>query len=480
MDTLIARTERPLYVDLDGTLIRSDILWESLFLFARAHPLQFWRVFGWALSGKSVLKAELAARTEIDVATLPYREEVVASLQAEREAGRHIVLATASNERTAQAVARHLGVFDDVIASDRDTNLSADRKLERIRSQCFGRGFDYVGNSRDDICLFDAADTVTVVQPDRSARAWHRASDRGSRLIADRGHLARSILKAMRPHQWTKNLLVFVPLALNQDFFDSALVLSGIVGFLAFSLAASSVYILNDLLDLPADRRHKTKRNRPFASGAVPIPLGLALAGLLFVTSFLLSALLPIEFTAVLAVYMVATTAYSFVLKRMLLIDVLTLAGLYTLRIIAGAAAAHSMESFWLLAFSIFFFLSLALVKRFVEVADFGEGVTRSSSGRGYVGLDLETIGQAGMASGFASVLVLALYVDSAEVRQLYDHPYLMWPLCPLVLYIVVRIWVLARRNQMNEDPVVFILNDWRSQIMIGLGGLLFLGAAYV
>ena len=480
MDTLLARIERPLYVDLDGTLIRSDLLWESLFLFARQNPLGFWRIFGWALSGKSVLKDELAARVELDVATLPYRDELVATLQAEKDAGRHVVLATAANERMANAVATHLGLFDDVIASDRETNLSAERKLERIQGRCFGTGFDYVGNSHDDVCLFEAADAVTVVEPDRSAGAWLRSATKERRLIADRRSRGRDLLKAMRPHQWSKNVLVFVPLLLNQDFLDFGLVAAACVAFLAFSFAASSVYILNDLLDLTADRRHKTKRNRPFASGRVPIPNGIALAVGLFAASFALSALLPPAFTAVLTVYMIATTAYSFALKRMLLIDVLTLAGLYTMRIIAGAAAIVSMESFWLLAFSIFFFLSLALVKRFVELADCGEGADAKASGRGYVGLDLETIGQAGMASGFASVLVLALYVDSAEVRQLYDHPYLMWPLCPLVLYIVVRIWVLARRRQMNEDPVVFILNDWRSQIMIGLGGLLFVGAAYV
>ncbi|WP_416355131.1 UbiA family prenyltransferase [Aureimonas phyllosphaerae] len=479
MDTYVTRTGRPLFVDLDGTLIRGDLLWESLFHFARQQPLGFWRLFGWAFQGKAVLKDELAARTEIDAATLPYREEVVATLQAEREAGRPIILATASNERLAHAVSAHLGLFDEVMASDRTTNLSADRKLERIRARCDGEAFDYVGNSHDDVCLFEAAESATVVQPDRSARRWHGAATRPSRLITDTGSLARGMLKAMRPHQWTKNVLVFVPMALNHEFLDVPMALKALLAFICFSLAASSVYILNDLLDLAADRRHKTKRKRPFASGLVPIPVGLALAAGLFLSSFAIAAVLPWEFMATLAFYMVATTAYSFALKRMLLIDVLTLAGLYTTRIIAGAMAIDSNESFWLLAFSIFFFLSLALVKRFVEIMDFGGGANRSSTGRGYVDVDLDTVGQAGMASGFAAVMVLALYIDSAEVRELYSHPYLLWPLCPLVLYIIVRIWVLARRNHMHEDPVVFIMHDWRSQIMMVLGACMFLVAAY-
>ncbi|RIY01845.1 UbiA family prenyltransferase [Aureimonas flava] len=480
MDTYVTRTGRPLFVDLDGTLIRGDLLWESLFHFARQEPLGFWRLFGWAFQGKAVLKDELAARTTIDAATLPYREEVVATLQAERETGRPIVLATASNERLAHAVSDHLGLFDEVMASDREVNLSAQRKLERIRDRCGAEGFDYFGNSHDDVCLFEAAETATVVQPDRSARRWHGGAARPARLIVDGDSSLRAVVKSMRPHQWSKNVLVFVPMVLNHEFLDFPMFRNAVLAFLCFSLAASSVYILNDLLDLEADRRHRTKRKRPFASGQVPIPTGLCLAAGLFVSAFAIAAFLPWEFMATLAVYMVATTAYSFALKRMLLIDVLTLAGLYTLRIIAGAMAIQSSESFWLLAFSIFFFLSLALVKRFVEIMDFGGGANRSSTGRGYVDVDLDTVGQAGMASGFASVMVLALYIDSGEVRELYAHPYFLWPLCPLVLYIIVRIWVLARRSQMNEDPVVFIMHDWRSQIMMVLGACMFLVAAYV
>ena len=277
----------------------------------------------------------------------------------------------------------------------------------------------------------------------------------------------RPALKALRPHQWSKNVLIFVPMILTQEFFNFGMLFWTCLAFISFSFAASSVYVLNDLLDLSADRRHKTKRHRPFASGTLAIPTGLSMAAGLLATSLAICLVLPAAYFLVLCAYMVMTTAYSFFLKRMLLIDVLTLAGLYTVRIIAGSAASDVSTSFWLLAFSLFFFLSLALVKRYTELQDFGTGAGRATTGRGYVDADLETLGQAGMASGFASVMVLALYIDSTEVQLQYTEPYLVWPLCPVMLYIVVRIWILARRNQMHEDPVVFLLNDWRSQLMI-------------
>lgn len=479
MDAAVVRTARPIYVDLDGTLIKSDLLWESLFILARQRPADLWRLPGWLLQGKARFKAEIAQRISFDAALLPYRDEVVDELSAARAQGRRVVLATASNEKLAHAVADHLGVFDAVLASDDEVNLSSHRKLARIAAENDVDGFDYVGNSKDDICLLEAAAEATVVAPDKTAARWQRQT--GSHLVdgGSRG-LWKGCIKAMRPHQWTKNVLVFVPLVLTHEYLDVRMMLAGVIAFLSFSFAASSVYILNDLLDLASDRRHKSKRKRPFASGTVPIPTGLALGAGLFAASIGLALLLNPAYQLVLAGYIVITTLYSFFLKRMLLIDVLTLAALYTVRIIAGTAAAGTEESFWLIAFAVFFFLSLALVKRFTELLDFGAGADRATTGRGYRDVDLDTLSQAGMSAGFASVLVLALYIDSTEIRDLYPQPWMLWPLCPLVLYIIVRIWILARRNEMHEDPVVFILRDWRSQIMIAAGALMFVTAAYV
>ena len=478
MDARSPQTETTIFVDLDGTLIHSDLLWETLFLAARQKPQVMLQVPGWIAAGKARLKAELARAVDFDPALLPYREEVVERLRRARADGRRIVLATGANEKLAHAVADHLGLFDAVMCSCDRVNLTAHRKLDRILDECGEDGFDYVGNSHEDICLLDKAAEALVVAPDRAAARWQKRS--GAERIDDAGSRLRPALKAMRPHQWLKNVLIFVPMVLTHEFFNIEMLVGAMLAFISFSFAASAVYILNDLLDLTADRRHRSKRNRPFASGALAIPTGITLAAVLLGTSLGIGLFLPDYYLLVLGLYLVTTTAYSFALKRMLLIDVLTLAGLYTMRIVAGSEASGVETSFWLLAFSLFFFLSLALVKRFTELQDFGIGAGRETTGRGYVDADLETLGQAGMASGFASVLVLALYIDSMEGAEQYTEPFLVWPLCPLVLYIIVRIWILARRNQMHEDPVVFIMSDWRSQVMIAGGGLLFLLAAIV
>lgn len=476
MDQRLKSTDRPIYVDLDGTLLRTDLLWESLFQALRRKPEVILALFGWLLNGIAYTKARLAEAADIDVTSLPYRSEVVDRLKDEKALGRRLVLATGSTDSLAQAVAGHLGLFDAVLASDEATNLTSERKLARIRAEADANGFDYYGNSHHDICLFGAAVEATVVAPDRAASQWQAQS--GAERIEAADSQVKAALHAMRPHQWIKNTLVFVPAILDHEIFHGAVLLSAFLAFLAFSLAASAIYILNDLMDLEADRKHSSKYKRPFASGRLSVPAGLLLALGLVATAFALAAFLPIEFAGVLMLYLFITTAYSMAVKRMLLLDVFVLAGLYTIRVLAGGVAASIEYSFWLLAFSVFFFLSLALVKRFTELQQVGETASRAVTGRGYRHVDLEAISQAGMTSGFAAVLVLALYIQSPAIEQAYSFPELIWLLCPLILYIIMRIWILARRNEMHEDPIVFILRDWRSQLMIGCGALLFLIAA--
>lgn len=269
MDARLVQAARPIYVDLDGTLLRSDLLWEAVFQLARQRPTLLWKLPFWAARGKAHLKAELAKAIRFEPHLLPYRQAVLAKLRAEREAGRRVILATAANERFAEAIADHLGVFDGVMASDAMTNLSAHRKLERIVADCGEGGYDYYGNSADDVCLFEAAGAATVVEPDRAARAWRDRNE--CERIDDEGSSMRGLLKAMRPHQWTKNVLLFVPIALSHEFLNAQMLVAGMLAFFAFSFAASAVYIVNDLLDLSADRGHRTKCQRPFASGLVPI-----------------------------------------------------------------------------------------------------------------------------------------------------------------------------------------------------------------
>jgi len=277
----------------------------------------------------------------------------------------------------------------------------------------------------------------------------------------------------LRVHQWLKNGLIAVPMVLSHEYLNVGMIAACVIAFVSFSAAASAIYILNDFFDLALDRRHPTKRHRPFASGILSMKFGMVSMAVLLAISFTTATFLPIEFTAVLGAYLLATTAYSLSVKRWLLLDVLMLAGLYTMRLLGGAAATGVDVSFWLLAFSTFFFLSLALVKRYVELRSSSLIAGERIAGRGYRAEDQEIVAQAGMASAFSSALVLALYIDSAAVRELYPHPWMVWPLAPIVLYLTMRVWVLARRDELHDDPVVFIIRDWRSQIVVAVGAVM-------
>jgi 4-hydroxybenzoate polyprenyltransferase len=322
------------------------------------------------------------------------------------------------------------------------------------------------------------ARAAIVVAPDRQAARWQ--SEHGSELFETPKPTLKTYLKMLRAHQWAKNTLIAVPMVLSHEYFNLGMIAACLLAFVSFSAAASAVYIVNDFFDLALDRKHQTKRKRPFASGLLSIPFGLKVSAGLILTSVVAAAFLPPLFAAALATYLVTTTAYSLAVKRMLLIDVLTLAGLYTIRILAGAAATGTTVSFWLLAFAIFFFLSLALVKRYVELRQTPDlAVGQRIAGRGYRCEDQEIIAQAGMASAFSSAMVLALYIDSDAVKELYKNPWLMWPVAPIILYLTMRVWILARRDQMHDDPVVFIISDWRSQLMILFGAVLLAVATF-
>jgi 4-hydroxybenzoate polyprenyltransferase/phosphoserine phosphatase len=461
-----------LVVDLDGTLIATDLLWESTFQLLKKNLLYIFLLPVWALKGKGYLKHQISLRVAIDPATLPYRAEFVAYLREEHAKGRRLVLATGAARRFAQSIADYLGFFDAVYATDESRNLTS-QKTKFLLETFAGTKFAYAGNSKADVPVFDAASEVVVVAPDRAAAKWQRANS--ARLFEAPKTDLKTFVKMLRVHQWMKNTLIFVPAILDHDIMRWQIVIEAVIAFFAFSFAASAIYIVNDLFDLPLDRQHARKRNRAFASGALPISFGLKVAVLLLALAGLLAAQLNWIFGAVLLVYLISTTAYSLSLKRMLLIDVLTLAGLYTLRILAGSAANEIEGSFWLLAFSSFFFLSLALVKRYVELQNTALVEKNRIAGRGYRQADREVVAQCGVSSAFAAALVLALYVNSDAVVSLYSYPWMIWPLCPIVLYLNIRIWILAHRGEMHDDPVVFIISDWRSQIVIAIGAALLL-----
>ena len=451
--------EVPLAVDLDGTLVRTDTLWESVAALVRRDPLAAFALPFWLLRGRAAFKSEVARRAEIDVALLPYDANVLRELRRQRAEGRWLVLATASDSRIAEGVARHLGLFDAVLASDGVRNLKREAKAEALVER-YGEGrFDYMGEDRHDVPVWKRAGAAYVV----GARALARGLESSGKVVHEIPREpggAVPLLRALRVYQWAKNLLVFVPLATAHLLLLPGAVMAAVLAFTAFSLAASAVYLANDLADLQDDRRHPVKRARPLAAGEVAIGTGAMLIVLLLAGSAALCALLPPAFGALLATYLAANLAYSLRIKRIPVVDVFVLAGLYTLRILAGAAAIAVPVSHWLLGFSLFAFLSLALVKRFVEVSNVASRDEVNVAGRGYVAGDGELLAMLGTASASLSVLVFALYITSPQVVVLYRAPALLWFAVPLLLYWMSRIWFLAHRGALHEDPLLFALHD--------------------
>ncbi len=457
----------PLCVDLDGTLIRSDLLLESVLLLIKRNPLYVFVLPLWLLRGKAVLKAEVAARVEIDPAALPYNAEVLEWLRSERASGRSLWLCTAANERLAGRVAESLGIFAGVIASDGNTNLAGGNKADRLVDRFGERGFDYAGNEHRDLAIWRRARGAIVANGGASLERKVARQTPVLRTFPSRVKFARAAFRALRPHQWAKNVLVFVPLLAAHRASDAAAIIAALLAFIAFCACASSVYVLNDLLDLEADRAHPRKSKRPFAAGDLSILTGLAFAPALLAIAIVIAAFLPQKFQLVLATYYFLTLAYSVVLKGRVLIDALALAGLYTLRIVAGAAAVAVPLSFWLLLFSVFLFLSLAFVKRFAELDALRRQQRLRAAGRGYHVEDLPILQSLGTAAGYLSVLVLALYINSPEVQDLYRRPKAIWFLCVLMLFWVSRVWMKAQRGSMHDDPVVFALKD-KGSLLIG------------
>ncbi len=463
-------------LDVDGTLVRSDLLVESALGAARANPADIVRMVGWLGAGRARLKSELATRVAIDPATLPYDEAVLATLRRERAAGRPIYLASASDRRYVEAIAAHLGLFDGVFASDGTTNLKSDTKAQAL-VEAFGEGgFDYVGNHADDLAIWErAARVLTVDAPKKVLRRATRNRTDHEVLVPRRMALA-AWLRALRPHQWLKNLLVFVPIAAGHVITPASVGYS-LMAFVAFSLVASGVYVLNDLLDLPSDRAHPRKSARPLASGAIPIQLAPVVAVGAMLAGALIALAASPALLGVLALYVVATCLYSVYLKRKALLDVITLAGLYTLRVLGGAAAVGLVVSQWLLAFSLFVFLALAIVKRHAELVDAvttGQGDPR---GRGYRTQDLPMLGALGAAAGYIAVLVLALYISTPQVQELYSRPQWLWGVCALLLYWISRMLLVSQRGEVDDDPLVFAMKDRGSLAVLALGAVLVLVA---
>ncbi len=452
--------EKPLVVDLDGTLIHSDMLHESAIRVFRDSPFEILRIPFLLLKSKAFMKRHLASRTEFDPQTLPYNVELLEWLKLQRTAGRFLVLCTASDKKIADLISSHLGIFDEVIASDGVSNIAGEIKAEVLLQRFEHHGYDYAGNSHKDLPVWAHAHKAIVVNG--SSELVKKAQDIATveRVFPKKSIGFSSWRHAVRVHQWLKNLLLFVPLFAAHDLGNKSAWVSLILALIAFSLCASSVYIANDLLDLESDRIHPRKRNRPFASGLIPVWVGVLVAPLLLVISLSVALLVGQKFLSWLIFYFALTCVYSWILKRLMLIDCFTLALLYTLRIVAGAAAVGHNLSFWLVAFSVFLFLSLAFVKRYAELEIQLLSGKEKIHGRGYNTSDAPLIQTMGITSGYASVLVLALYLNSDVVLKLYAVPELIWGAVPVMLFWLCWMWMQAHRGKMHDDPLVFAFKD--------------------
>ncbi|HTJ57355.1 MAG TPA: UbiA family prenyltransferase [Devosiaceae bacterium] len=468
---------RALVVDLDGTLVATDLLIETAVLSLTHHPTSALGMLRALVRGKAAVKQHCAERAAIDPGALPYRPEVLAAIERAREDGRPVYLASASNARIVATIASHLGLFAGWYASDGTTNL-AGRNKATLMVQEFGTGgFDYIGNDAADMAVWKvSAKALTVNASGDVERRLQRLGIEREPLLRSNASW-RAWLRMLRVHQYAKNLLVFVPL-FAAHLLQAHAVLAAVAAFVAFCLAASSSYILNDLVDLQDDRGHRSKRHRPLASGAVPLVHGLLASPLLLFAAIAIAAAISLPFLVLLVGYFVLTTAYSYSLKRKMLVDVIVLAGLYTIRIVGGAVAVNVVVSAWLLTFSIMIFTSLALIKRYVEVAARKDANLPELTGRNYKNSDLNTIAALAAASGFNAITIFTLYISSDAVHKLYARPELLWLIGPLLIYWVARALMMASRGMMHDDPVVFALMDRRSLLTVGAIALVILAAA--
>lgn len=460
----------PLFVDLDGTYTKTDLLLESFLIAFKHNPLVLLSCIIWLIKGKENLKYKLSELAEVDVNTLPLNQEFLSYLKEEKRNGRKIYLATASTEKFAKKIVANSAIFDSYISSCDKINLKGKNKLKRIRE--ISEEFSYAGNDSVDFEIFKVANESLLVNPSSSAirKARKFSIDRVFDLKKNN---VKVWLKQLRVHQWMKNLLIFVPLLVSGSFVDLNNIVEVLYAFLAFSFLASATYILNDLLDLESDRGHARKKNRPLASGAISIENGIVVGGIFFLLSTLISIFLGTEFLLVLASYLCLTLFYSFKVKQYVGMDVVCLAVLYTVRIFAGAAAIDVIVSFWLFAFSIFIFLSLALVKRCSEIQSMETDGKERAKGRDYTVEDYAVLISFGSSSAMLAVLMFCFYINNNVLTNQYQQPDVLWLIVPALCYWLMRMWIKTHRGEMHDDPIIYSLRDKGSLVTISFCGLI-------
>lgn len=464
--TPAAHPAPPLVVDLDGTLTPTDTLAESTVLLLRRRPWLVLHVLFWLLLGRAQFKARVASQVQLTARQLPWRQDFVDWLQAQRDGGRTLVLATAAHRSIADGIATHLGLFSSVLATEAGHNLKGANKLAAITA-LVGPRFSYAGDSRADLAIWRGAHSAVLVGASDGLARQAAQLTQVEATFPNPPRDLRLWARALRVHQWVKNLLIFVPLFTSFSIMELALSGRALVAFVAFSLAASATYVFNDLWDLDSDRQHPRKRARPFASGALPIAQGVAVALVLLAVALLLAAWLSWKMALVLAGYVVLTTGYSLALKHYVLLDVLMLALLYTLRVLTGSVATGVAVTQWLLAFSVFTFFSLALVKRCAELVSLSAQGKAEAKGRDYRVSDLVVLWPLGVGAGLCAVVVLGLYIGTPEAEQRYRNTDPLWLAGVCLIYWFARLWIKTARGEMHDDPIVFALRDFGSRLTV-------------
>lgn len=456
----------PLVVDLDGTLTPTDTLIESLAKLVKQNPLDLIRLPLWILQGRARLKEALAERVTLEPKSLPYNAELLDYLQTEKRNGRPIFLATAAHHSIAEPVAKHLGLFNCVLATQGRQNLKGERKLQLIREKV-GESFVYAGDSEADRPIWKSSTAAILVGVSKRTATSVRVHTPIEREFPKEGPGFRIWLRAIRIHQWAKNLLLFVPLLTAFSFLNLEKLETSALAFLAFSLAASSTYLINDLWDLESDRAHPRKHRRPFASGQLPIMQGVVFSGISLSLGMMIAYSVSTNFLLALITYVALTSVYSSILKSYVLLDVMMLSSLYTLRIIAGSIAISVPVSAWLQAFSFFIFLSLALVKRCAELVSLQQIGRNETRGRDYRVSDLTVLWPLGLSSAVASIVVFGLFINAPETQVRYQMPELLWLSAAGLTYWISRLWIKTARGEMHDDPLIYAVQDFGSRVTI-------------
>lgn len=461
----------PLCVDLDYTVLATDILTEQIIRFVQKNPLNILIIFWFLLFGKHHLKKKLNEKVEIAPNELPYRRETLDFLNAEREKGRKLILITASLHQIGEKVNKYLGIFDEVYGTKNNTNLRGKNKAKFLIETFGEKGFDYLGDSRYDIPIWKKANKSYIVSNAPSLIKKVSRFNNFGKIIQVPKITLLSIIKQLRIHQWVKNLLVFLPMVMAHSFNQEKSML-GFIAFFAFCSISSAVYVLNDIFDLPFDRIHPNKKKRPLACGSITINQAIILFVFMLSLGLLLSSSLSSIFLLIAISYILLNLLYSFYFKSIYILDIFLLTFFYSIRIYAGGIATHIQVSKWLLAFSVFFFLSLASLKRYAEIVNLSDSPSKEQLGRPYTLSNSILTLLIGVVSAFAAVLVFILYINSDVVVMFYQNPKFLWLLAFGLLYWLLFLWDIANKGKMHYDLIIEALTN---KVSLGIIGFMFM-----